>query len=172
MKKILVLFTILFLLGTSTVFACNLNIKPSSDFTIITEPDTNEETIEIVIEQEDCELAGFTPDFSATIECIELMELIQSKTEFCLLDVRSESEWNTGYIQGAILIPHKEIENNLHKLPSDKNALIVIYCKSGLRSGAALETLKGLGYTNLTHLIQGTLGWSFEGYPLVKPEIK
>ena len=152
MRKCIVLFMIFYLLGSSICLAHNLD--------------------SVVSNEEACDLEGFTPDFSSIIECVELIELIESKKDFFLLDVRNQSEWNTGYIEGATLIPYKEIEDNLDKLPSDKNSLIVIYCKSGIRSGAALETLKKLGYTNLTHLIQGTTGWSFEGYPLVKPDVK
>ena len=66
---------IFFLLGSSICLAHNLD--------------------PVVSNEESCDLEGFTPDFSSIIECVELMELIESKKDFFLLDVRNQSEWET-----------------------------------------------------------------------------
>merc|ERR1712134_96472 len=84
-----------------------------------------------------------------------------------LLDVRTEPEWNDlGYIGGAVLIPHVEVEGRVNELPEDKTELILLYCGSGKRSQVAAETLLGLGFTNLQELEPGIKGWIAQGKPV------
>lgn len=63
-------------------------------------------------------------------------------------------------------IPYNEIGQNLNRLPADKNARIVLYCRSGPMSAEAAETLVGLGYTNLWDLEGGMIAWQEAGLPL------
>ncbi len=56
---------------------------------------------------------------------------------------------------------------NKDKLPKDKNAEIILYCKSGNMSAEALNTLKGLGYKNVRHLKGGMDAWKGAGYGLL-----
>ncbi len=63
-------------------------------------------------------------------------------------------------------IPYDEIEKNFDKLPKDKNAKIVLYCRSGRMSAIAAKTLTGLGYTNVYNHILGMHDWQSKGYPL------
>jgi phage shock protein E len=64
-----------------------------------------------------------------------------------LVDVRTEDEYNTGAIPSAINIPFDVIADNLPT--EDRAARIIVYCRSGNRSGIASDTLKDLGYTNV-----------------------
>lgn len=68
-----------------------------------------------------------------------------------LIDVRTEKEWNEGHIDGATLIPHDQIARQIAGVIADKNAPIALYCRSGRRSGIAMDTLKGMGYTNVVN---------------------
>jgi phage shock protein E len=72
-----------------------------------------------------------------------------------VIDVRTESEWNAGHLQGAVLIPHEQIAEGISKIESDKKAKIYLYCRSGRRSGLALDVLKKSGYEDVVNL--GTL---------------
>lgn len=68
-----------------------------------------------------------------------------------LIDVRTEAEWQTEHLQGAILIPYDKIGDEISKVAPDKNTKIELYCRSGRRSGVALESLKKLGYGDVTN---------------------
>ena len=87
-----------------------------------------------------------------------------------LLDVRTQAEWEQdGHLENATLIPHTELESRDGELPSDKDALILLYCRSGNRSQDAAQTLLDMGFTNLMELETGINGWKNAGLPVVYP---
>jgi len=77
-----------------------------------------------------------------------LAEIIAADdTNTYLVDVRTEEEYNSGAIPSAINIPFDLIADNLPT--EDRSARIIVYCRSGNRSGIASDTLEGLGFTNV-----------------------
>ena len=74
------------------------------------------------------------------------------ETNAVLLDVRTPEEHKNGYLKGAVLLPLAELESKIVNEVPDKNTPIYIYCRSGRRSGIAVEKLKAVGYTKLHNL--------------------
>ena len=72
-----------------------------------------------------------------------------------------------GDIPGTDLsIPYNEILGNLDLLPADKDAEIVLYCRSDSMSHAAAEDLAEAGYTNVKNLVGGFNAWKDAGLPM------
>lgn len=63
-------------------------------------------------------------------------------------------------------IPFDELDAYASQLPADKDAKIVLYCRSGRMSAIAAEELAAKGYTHLYNLDGGMVAWDQEGYPL------
>ena len=73
-----------------------------------------------------------------------------------------------GEIEGTDeFIPFDQIEQNPDKLPSDKDARLVIYCRSGGMSGISARSLVDLGYTDVWNLDGGMIAWEASGRPFV-----
>lgn len=85
-----------------------------------------------------------------------------------LIDVRTLDEWNAGHLQGAILIPYERIGAEISAVTTDKKTKINLYCRSGRRSGIGLESLKQLGYEDVTNLGSLENAAKILGRPIVK----
>ena len=69
-----------------------------------------------------------------------------------IIDVRTEAEWNSGHIEGAVLIPNELIGDRIGAVARDKSGRIYLYCRSGRRSQIAKGTLDKLGYKDVVNL--------------------
>ncbi|MBR5826469.1 MAG: rhodanese-like domain-containing protein [Clostridia bacterium] len=87
--------------------------------------------------------------------------LMESEKDYIIIDARTESEFAEGHIEGAILIPEYEIAERAQKELPDKDALILVYCRSGRRSKIASDELVKLGYTNVKEF-GGIIDWPYE----------
>ena len=91
----------------------------------------------------------------------EAKQIMDSEEGYIILDVRTQEEYDQGHIPGAILISHEEIAEKAEDVLTDKNQLILVYCRSGRRSKIAAEALVELGYTNIKEF-GGIIDWPYE----------
>ena len=91
-------------------------------------------------------MLGQSVSANQTMTTQELQNKLNAKGNFVLLDVRTQEEYNAGYIAGAILLPYDEINAKATIVLPDKEKEIVLYCRSGRRSAIAKKSLLDLGY--------------------------
>lgn len=94
------------------------------------------------------------------VNVAELQTMLANK-DFTFINVHIPFEGNIASTD--LSLAYDQIDQHLDQLPSDKNAKIVLYCRSGRMSAIAAETLIGLGYTNLWNLTGGMVAWEQAG---------
>ena len=95
------------------------------------------------------------------ISADKAQEIIADESDVIILDVRTESEYNSGHIANSILLPYDIISEQAESLLADKDAKILIYCRSGRRSAIAAKELISLGYTDV-YDFGGINDWPYE----------
>lgn len=93
----------------------------------------------------------------------ELQSMLKNK-DFLFVNVHIPFEGSIP--QTDLSIPYDQIGQQVNQLPADKNARIVLYCRSGRMSDIAARTLIDAGYTNLYNLQGGFDAWKAAGLPL------
>ena len=91
----------------------------------------------------------------------EAKRIMDTCPDCTILDVRRPDEFEKGHIPGAINIPHTEISDRAQEVLKDKDALILVYCRSGRRSKFASQLLANMRYTNIMEF-GGILDWPYE----------
>ena len=101
---------------------------------------------------------------SATYEHIsqeEAAAIMSTQPDIIILDVRTQEEYESGHIPGAICIPLQSIDESVIELLPNKEQVILVHCRSGKRSVEASGKLAELGYTNIKEF-GGILTWEGE----------
>ena len=91
----------------------------------------------------------------------EAKQIMDKEEGFIILDVRTQEEYDQGHLPGAVVISHEEIAEKAEGALTDKDQLILVYCRSGRRSKIAAEALVELGYTNIKEF-GGIIDWPYE----------
>ena len=105
--------------------------------------------------------SGTEADTYRQISMQEAVEMMEKEESYIILDVRTEQEYAAGHIPGAIVIPNETIGTEEIPQLSDKDQLIMVYCRSGNRSKQASDKLVKLGYTNIVEF-GGIIDWPGE----------
>ncbi len=138
-------------------------------------------------------IAGAAPKTCCTasdyenISACQVKHILEDKNVF-LLDVRTPTEYNYSHIEGATLIPLKNVPahdpvnlsddqllpNRMKELPGNKKTKIVVYCFTGKRGGIASQMIADAGYKRVYNIQQGNVPgqgglteWVNAGYPVV-----
>jgi rhodanese-related sulfurtransferase len=126
-------------------------------------------------------IAGCVRDETATLEtstqiieditpqeAFTLIQDSQNNPDFIIIDVRTRQELTDGHIENVINIDFysETFRDELNNL--DKNKKYLIYCRSGNRSGSALDIMAELNFEEVYNILGGILSWEAEGLPTVK----
>ena len=91
----------------------------------------------------------------------EAASMMEKETEYIIVDVRRPDEYAEGYIPGAVNIPNEEIGSERPPELPDTDRLLLVHCRTGIRSRQAAEKLVSLGYTRV-YDFGGILSWKGE----------
>jgi len=99
----------------------------------------------------------------------DVADKIASSEDVILLDVRTPEEYEEIHLENSLLLPVDKISqstlNNIGLGEDSKDKEIILYCRSGNRSGRAYDMMTALGYTNLTSVQGGMVHWQEDNYP-------
>ena len=108
-----------------------------------------------------CVSSADDTDSYRQVSSAEAAAIMEEETDYIILDVRTQEEYETAHIPGAICIPNETIgTEDITELP-DKDQLILVYCRSGNRSKQASEKLAKQGYINIVEF-GGINSWTGE----------
>ena len=88
-------------------------------------------------------------------------EMMDETEGWILLDVRTDEEFEAERIEVAILIPDYEISGRAESELPDKDAIILIYCRTGRRSAFAAQKMADMGYANV-YDFGGIVDWPYD----------
>ncbi len=118
-------------------------------------------TIKALIDYEEfCGLRGPTEqvaeEFQITVE--ELKQELDQGQQVVLLDVREPMEWEIAHLDRAVLMPVAQVPGRVNELSTADE--IVVYCKTGVRSGRITNFLRELGFRKVKNLVGGIDDWA------------
>ena len=79
----------------------------------------------------------------------EAMDMLETESDYILLDVRTPEEFSSSHIPGAVNVPVEDIGDEPPQALPDKQQLIMVYCRRGNRSKTAAQKLYDMGYSNV-----------------------
>lgn len=96
------------------------------------------------------------------ISADEAKEMMDTQSDYLILDVREADEYQSGHIPGAVLFPVGSIDaSSAEQIIPSKDTLLLVYCRSGNRSKTAASALAGLGYTQV-YEFGGINDWPYD----------
>ena len=139
MKKLLrILLLVILVAVTLTAVGCGGNVQEES---------------EMICEKNSDGYYQITPE--------DARDIMGRESDYVILDVRTQDEYNEVHIPDAVLLPDYEIISRATEVLPDKDKLILVYCRSGRRSKNASAELAALGYSNV-YEFGGIIDWPYE----------
>jgi len=118
-------------------------------------------------ETEETDVTSGATDSSEEQDPVRVITAEEAKTmmdtleSYIIVDVREQSEYDAGHIEGAVLVPVGSVEELAPELLPDKDQVLLLYCRSGNRSAHAAAKLRNMGYTNI-YDFGGIIDWTYE----------
>jgi len=154
MKKRLLVLVFLILAGL--LFSCGTD-KPGTTATA----DSESQAVTTDSNADASETSEATEAVYHKISAKEAKDMMDKNSSYIILDVRTESEYKDRHIPNAVLIPNTEIKDRAETELPDKNALIFVYCRSGVRAAGAANDLVNMGYTKVYDM-GGIIDWTYD----------
>ena len=91
------------------------------------------------------------------------------KKQLILVDVRTESEWESGIPKGAHTVTlgdPRMVDTIYGFMKEDASAPVAVICRSGMRSGRAAKLLAGAGFTDVSNVRGGMMAWTAANLPV------
>jgi hydroxyacylglutathione hydrolase len=108
-------------------------------------------------------VGGFPFETLETVSVHEIKKRIDSGEALTVLDVRTESEWKSGHIDGAVHIHGGKLQEQFAEVPRDRPVAVI--CGSGYRASIAASFLKRDGYEAVMNVIGGMSAWKAANLP-------
>lgn len=96
-----------------------------------------------------------------SISTTEAVKMMEEESDHVIVDVRTKEEYDEGHIPGALNYPNEEIDESIREYLTDNDEILLVYCKSGVRSKEAAQKLADLGYTRV-YEFGGIIDWKGE----------
>ncbi len=93
----------------------------------------------------------------------QVIALMEADQGVVVIDVREESEWAGGRVNGAVHLGKGVIERDIECAVPDLDTMVVLYCGGGYRSALAAAALDAMGYTRALSLAGGWRAWKAAG---------
>ncbi len=101
------------------------------------------------------------------VSVVEAVQLINRK-DALVIDLRDTGEYEAGHIAGARHVPEKQLAERLKDLEKFKGRPLIVACRTGTRSGVAVQVLRRNGFAEAVSLGGGVGAWEQAGMPLEK----
>ena len=103
-----------------------------------------------------------------TVAASDAAALLEGDPAAVLLDIRTPEEFGEGRLEGAVNIDFYAADFAGQLAELDRDATYVIYCRSGNRTTAALDTFRDLGFTSVHAVEGGIVAWEATGHPVIR----
>lgn len=97
---------------------------------------------------------------------VQTVAEIKDRDDVYVLDVREQWEYDEGHIPGVVLVPLAEVPNRINEIPTDKT--VIVTCRTGNRSGQAVDFLRQNGFDNVHNMLGGIVAWEQAGYEVAR----
>jgi molybdopterin/thiamine biosynthesis adenylyltransferase/rhodanese-related sulfurtransferase len=90
--------------------------------------------------------------------------------DVALIDTREPHEYQEAHLEGGRLVPPGVLRDEIEEVVPDHSQRVILYCRSGNRSGKAAAEMQELGYDNVASVAGGILEWQEQGHPVITAE--